>query len=193
MIDLAQIRAAHPLPAVVGASMKLIRAGNEWKACCPFHADRSPSFTIFDGGERFHCFGCGAGGDVLDYLQRAHGVTLREAAAMLDGGQVPTVVHRPLPVAPRPESNTVEAARKIWMSGGPIEGTPGAAYLFNRGITMKLPDSLRFAQLKHPSGQFYPAVIALVVTPDRRVGAFSAFSSRRTATARRRCPRRNCR
>ncbi len=168
MIDLALIRASHPLPAIVGASVKLIRAGNEWKGLCPLHSERSPSFTIFAGGAKFHCFGCGASGDIFDYLSRMHGVTLREAASMLEGGQVPTVVHRPL--SSEPERSTVETARKIWMSGGPIEGTPGAAYLFKRGITMKLPDSLRFAHLKHPSGQFYPAVIALVVTPDRRIG-----------------------
>ncbi len=67
-LDIAAIVAGHPLPSIVGASLKLQRAGKEWKACCPFHADRSPSFTIFDGGVRFHCFGCGASGDVLDYL-----------------------------------------------------------------------------------------------------------------------------
>ncbi len=51
-IDIDGVRAGNPLPAVVGASLKLHRAGSEWKACCPFHADRSPSFTIFDGGGR---------------------------------------------------------------------------------------------------------------------------------------------
>ncbi|MEO6248907.1 MAG: CHC2 zinc finger domain-containing protein [Sphingomicrobium sp.] len=95
LLDLAAIRASHPLPAIVAASVKLIRAGNEWKTCCPFHEDRSPSLTIFDGGQRYHCFGCGASGDVLDWMQRLHSVGLKEAAAMLDGGQVPVVVHRP--------------------------------------------------------------------------------------------------
>ena len=79
-LDLDAIRAAHPLPGVVGAVVKLHRAGNEWKACCPFHADRSPSFTIYSGGTRYQCFGCGASGDVFDFLQRLHGVGLREAA-----------------------------------------------------------------------------------------------------------------
>ncbi|MBD3747670.1 MAG: virulence-associated protein E, partial [Sphingopyxis terrae] len=55
-----------PLGVPVDPEVKLIRAGNELKGCCPFHADRSPSFTIFAGGERFHCFGCGAHGNAID-------------------------------------------------------------------------------------------------------------------------------
>ena len=73
-LDFDTIRTEHPLPEVAGAVLKLQRAGNEWKACCPFHADRTPSFTIYSRGQRFCCFGCGAQGDVLDFIQRLHGV-----------------------------------------------------------------------------------------------------------------------
>jgi hypothetical protein len=51
---------------------KLTRNGHEFATCCPFHAEDTPSFTIFigqDGVERFHCFGCGRKGDVLDFVQ----------------------------------------------------------------------------------------------------------------------------
>lgn len=89
MADLEAIRRDNPLPEVVGNIIALKPAGREWVACCPFHADRSPSFTIFDRGQRFHCFGCGASGDVLDFVQRAYGVALPEAARMLGAGDVP--------------------------------------------------------------------------------------------------------
>src|SRR5829696_350278 len=95
-LDLDAIRAAHPLPSIVGASVKLIRAGNEFKACCPFHSDKTPSFTIFDAGRRFQCFGCGVSGDVFDYLGRLHGVGLREAAEMLAGGDLPSAEYAPI-------------------------------------------------------------------------------------------------
>ncbi len=167
MIDLAQIRAAHPLPAVVGASVKLIKAGNEWKACCPFHADRSPSFTIFDGGERFHCFGCGAGGDVLDYLQRVHGITLREAAAMLDGGNLPMVVQPARP--PEPERDTTAEAVSIWRAAGPIAGTPAEAYLRGRGLDLRLPESLRFARLRYGT-KTLPCLVALIANAQDKIG-----------------------
>ncbi|TCS05246.1 CHC2 zinc finger domain-containing protein [Rhizobium sp. BK418] len=62
--------------------------GHEYQACCPFHAEKTPSFTIFraqDGIERFHCFGCGASGDILDFVQQIKGVDLAEAIRILDG------------------------------------------------------------------------------------------------------------
>lgn len=45
-LDLAALRLAHPLPEIAAGSIKLQRSGDEWKGCCPFHADSSPSFTI---------------------------------------------------------------------------------------------------------------------------------------------------
>ena len=74
MIDLAEIRRRHPLPEVARGIVQLRASGNEWVACCPFHADKTPSFTIYrsdGGGWRAHCFGCGWHGDVLDLVQRA--------------------------------------------------------------------------------------------------------------------------
>ncbi len=168
MVDLDLIRSSHPLPAVVGASVKLIRAGNEWKACCPFHVDRSPSFTIFDGGERFHCFGCGAGGDVLDYLQRAHDVTLREAAAMLDGGNLPMVFQPPLP--PEPDRDTTAEAVAIWRSAVPITGTPAEAYLRGRGLHLIIPESIKFSRLRYGKrGDLHPVLVALLAGADNKV------------------------
>jgi DNA primase len=165
--NLAALRADNPLPAVVGASLKLLRAGNEFKACCPFHADRSPSFTIFDGGERFHCFGCGAGGDVLDYLQRLHGVSLPQAAAMLDGGQVPVVTVRALP--PEPERDTTARAVSVWRSAGPAAGTPAEAYLRGRGLHLPIPASIRFARLRYGTrGDLHPSLVALVASVENK-------------------------
>ncbi len=167
MIDLAQIRAVHPLPAVVGASVKLIRAGNEWKGCCPFHADRSPSFTIFDGGVRFHCFGCGASGDVLDYLQQLHSVSLREAAAMLQGRQVPVVAVRALPA--EPDRDTTGEAIAIWRSAVPVAGTAAEANLRGRGLHLSIPASIRFAQLRYGSrGDLRPCLIALLASVENK-------------------------
>ena len=167
LLDLATIRARHSLPSIVGASLKLIRAGNEWKACCPFHPDRSPSFTIFDGGERFHCFGCGASGDVFDYLERAHDVGLREAVAMLEGGNIPMIVQPLLP--PEPERDTTAEAVAIWRAAGPIGGTPAEAYLRQRGLDLRLPDSLRFARLRYGS-KTLPCLVALIANDQNKIG-----------------------
>jgi DNA primase len=174
-LDLAAIRASNPLPAVVGASVKLLRAGNEWKACCPLHADRSPSFTIFDGGVRFHCFGCGASGDVLDYLQQLHGVSLPEAAAMLQGGAIPTVPVRALPV--EPERDTTADAVSIWRSAVPATETPAEAYLRGRGLHLPIPPTVRFSRLRYGGRDgLHPCLVALLTSgDDKPVGIQRTF------------------
>lgn len=165
LIDIRAIRASHPLPAIAGAAIKLVRSGREWKACCPFHTDRSPSFTIFNGGLRFHCFGCGADGDVLDFVRRLHCVDLREAAAMLTGGQLPVVSHRPIP--PRSNSDRTNEARAIWCAAAPIADTAAAQYLRGRGIHTRLPECLRFARLRYPGRSgLYPCLVALIADSD---------------------------
>lgn len=90
-IDLDAIKREHPLSSVAQREgVKLKRVGKEWKGCCPFHEDRTPSFTIFDSDKRFHCFGCGKSGDVLDFVQDARGLhSLEDAARHLCGGDPP--------------------------------------------------------------------------------------------------------
>lgn len=164
-LDLDAIRRDNPLPGVVGAVVKLERAGNEFKACCPFHSDRSPSFTIFSGGLRFHCFGCGASGDVLDFVQRSQGVSLRDAAAMLGCDNLPTVAVAPLPVDDGEDRS--EEAKAIWDSALPAPGTLAETYLRSRAITIPVPDTIRFARLRYgKGGPEHPALVAVVVSVD---------------------------
>ena len=162
MMDLHQLRADNPLSAVAGAHMRLHRAGREWKGCCPFHSDRTPSFTIFAGGDRFHCFGCGASGDVLDFVQRLHGVELVEAARMLGAGDLPCV---PLPALP-PAGTTdrSDEARAIWEAALDAPQTPAEAYLRSRGITDPPPPDIRFARL--PVGRVEPLPCMVVAVRD---------------------------
>lgn len=165
-LDLDAIRLANPLPAIAGAVVKLRSVGGEWKACCPFHQDRSPSFTIFDSGRRFQCFGCGAAGDVLDFVQRLHGVGLRDAAEMLGGGDLPTVEIAPAALAREPEPDRTGEALAIWQAGIPVEGTPAETYLRSRGITVEAPLSLRYAELPYGRGDNHPCLVCCVSSPE---------------------------
>jgi len=63
---------------VVGQYISLRRAGKEYIACCPFHEDKHPSFSINEEEGVFYCFGCGATGDVFDFLMRWSGKNFRE-------------------------------------------------------------------------------------------------------------------
>src|SRR6476661_5494628 len=62
---------------------KLIRAGREWKACCPFHNEKSPSFTVSDEKGFYHCFGCGAHGDVIRWMTDQRGLSFMDAVKEL--------------------------------------------------------------------------------------------------------------
>ncbi|SFO02361.1 Toprim domain-containing protein [Sphingomonas sp. OK281] len=144
-----QIRDRFPVSGVASkAGVKLIRAGREWKACCPFHPDNTPSFTVYADDRRAHCFGCGWSGDVLDFVQQAYGVKLPAAIDMLDGGALRELEQQRAPAKPKTDMRPI--AQRIVKDSVPIEGTPAAIYLRSRGITIDLPHTLRFARLPPP-------------------------------------------
>ncbi|MFP3999856.1 MAG: DNA primase [Desulfobacterales bacterium] len=76
---LAEIRNAADIVDMVSARVFLKKAGKDFVGLCPFHAEKTPSFTVSPGKQIFHCFGCGAGGDVFNFLMRYEGVSFPEA------------------------------------------------------------------------------------------------------------------
>ena len=160
MIDIDAIRCDNPLPDVAARIVDLRPAGKEWVACCPFHSDRSPSFTIFDDGRRFQCFGCGASGDVLDFVQRAYGVSLIEAARRLGANEIPT---RPQPArVPAEQADRSREALAIWNNANPAAGTLAEAYLAFRGIHSPIPPDIRFQRLPCGNLGAMPCLVAAV-------------------------------
>src|SRR4051812_21533964 len=82
---LDELRARTTLSAIIAPSVKLIRAGREFKACCPFHNEKTPSFTINDDKHFYHCFGCGAHGDAIRFLTDHNGMPFMDAVKELAG------------------------------------------------------------------------------------------------------------
>lgn len=82
---LDEIRARLTLSEVIGKVIPIKKAGREFSACCPFHKEKSPSFTINDGKGFFHCFGCGAHGDVIGFTMRYENLSFAEAIDKLAG------------------------------------------------------------------------------------------------------------
>ncbi len=80
---LEELRARLTLSEVIGRRMRLARSGREFSAPCPFHNEKSPSFTVNDQKGFFHCFGCGAHGDVVGFVMRYDHLTFPEAVESL--------------------------------------------------------------------------------------------------------------
>ncbi len=161
-LDIPAIRAATPISTVVAQHLKLIRAGREWKACCPFHNDRTPSFTVNDEKGFYHCFGCGAHGDLLDFIQEIEQVGLRQAAERVSS--LPVNYRAP---PSEPGRDTTAEAITIWRQAVAIQGTPAETYLRSRGLICVLPESLRFARLAYGKrGARHPCLVALAASAE---------------------------
>ncbi len=89
---LDELRNRLTLSEVIGKRIQVTRAGRESKACCPFHHEKTPSFTINDDKQFFHCFGCGEHGDVISFVMKHDNISFMDTVELLaaDAGmQVP--------------------------------------------------------------------------------------------------------
>lgn len=138
---LDEIRTRLTLSSVIGRTVKLIKAGREYKACCPFHKEKSPSFFVNDEKGFYHCFSCGAHGDVFAYEMQTAGLSFREAVDKL-AAQAGLEVPRETPQA-REEArrradlyDVIEAACRFFEAQlrMPV-GKEGLAYLRRRGLS----------------------------------------------------------
>ncbi len=137
---LDQLRSRVSLPAVIGRRVKLTRKGKEHMGLCPFHNEKTPSFTVVEDKGFYHCFGCGAHGDVISFVMQTEGLSFPEAVEKLaaEGGlEVP----RPSPQAREAEVRrkglieVVEAACRFFQAE--LEAAGGGAarrYLEGRGL-----------------------------------------------------------
>lgn len=137
-----EIRERTNIVEVIGEAVSLRKAGASWKGLCPFHAEKTPSFTVSEARGFFHCFGCGTGGDAFDFLMRREGMTFPEAArALARRAGVPLPVDDLSPEARRAEEEraallAVNAAAAAFFTArlGAPEGRAAREYLAARGI-----------------------------------------------------------
>ena len=138
---LDEIRARLTLSDIIGRSVKLTRKGREYTGLCPFHNEKTPSFTVSDDKNFYHCFGCGAHGDVISYLIENYGLSFPDAVERLAaeaGLEVPASTPQEREREQRRAElvDVVEAAclfyeRTLWGDAG----RQGLEYLRGRGLT----------------------------------------------------------
>ncbi len=142
-VDIPTLKARHPLGDTVEASgVRLRGRGRVRQGVCPFHDEVEGSFTVYADSERWYCFGCGLGGDVLDFIQQAEGLSLPDAIARLDGspGLAPSAANRPAgtrrpasaALPPRNPALLTAAAR--FYAGTLQRSSEAREYLASRGV-----------------------------------------------------------
>ncbi len=136
---LEELRARTPMAALVGRRVKLSRSGRNWKGCCPFHAEKSPSFYVYEDG--YHCFGCGAHGDAIGFVMQGGGGSFFEAVEQL-AAEAGLEVPKPTPQAAEAERRRVDLHEVLEQVCSLYQqalfspqGAASLAYLRGRGLT----------------------------------------------------------
>jgi DNA primase len=146
---LDEIRTRVDLVDLVGRYVPLRRAGERWKGLCPFHQEKTPSFTVNPKLGLFHCFGCHAGGDAFEFLKRHDRLEFPEAVRMLA-----ELTGVPLPTSPRGHAETgvrealyqvMEWAAQqyeawLWQRG---DAERARSYLVERGLALETARGFR--------------------------------------------------
>ena len=99
---LNELRDRLAVSEIVGRRVRLQRKGREFQGLCPFHNEKTPSFTVNDDKGFYHCFGCGAHGDVITFAMNTEALSFPEAVeklAQIAGLQVPAEERHLLPAA----------------------------------------------------------------------------------------------
>ncbi|WDA40577.1 DNA primase [Erythrobacter sp. BLCC-B19] len=139
-----ELRARITLSSLVQRSVKLTRAGREWKGCCPFHDEKTPSFYVNDQKQFYHCFGCGAHGDAISWMVDHAGLQFMDAIKEL-AGMAGMEVPAPDPImAKKAEArasliDVTEAAQRFFVES--LSGPQGGAareYLQRRGFSAQI-------------------------------------------------------
>src|SRR5213593_1390220 len=145
-----QIAAANDIVEVIGSYFPLKRAGTNFKALCPFHQEKTPSFTVSPGRQTFHCFGCGAGGSVCRFVMDYEHIDFPSAARKLAARCGITVVEKFRGGVPGDEERQRELRERLlklhaeaaqWFHENLIKREVGKAareYLRSRGITVEI-------------------------------------------------------
>ncbi|MEH7120459.1 DNA primase [Neobacillus vireti] len=148
-----QIRQGVDIVEVIGDYVQLKKQGRNYFGLCPFHGESTPSFSVSPDKQIFHCFGCGAGGNVFSFLMELEGISFQEAAIKLaEKVNIELGVNLPSAKGGKKLSKELEAMmdahellRKFYhhLLVNTKEGQHALEYLLNRGFTQESIDKFQ--------------------------------------------------
>ena len=183
-VDIPALKARHPLGDTVEASgVRLRGRGRVRQGVCPFHDEVEGSFTVYADSERFYCFGCGLGGDVLDFIQQAEGLSLPEAIARLDGSPGlapraairPAGTRRPASAALPPRDPALLTAAGRFYAGTLRRSSEAREYLASRGVG---PDAAARLGLGYSPGSGLRLALESLGFSEKRIRDSGLFMAR---------------
>ena len=141
--DIAAVKARADIVAVVNETTPLRRVGRAYVGRCPFHDDRTPSLFVYPHDGRYHCYGCGARGDVIDFVMRRDGTRFAETLRHL-AQEVGVALTARASAAESGDADLWAAAAAHWAARLQEEDGAGArAYLVQRGVHPRVWASFR--------------------------------------------------
>ncbi len=141
---ISEILNSSDIVDIVSESVILKKSGRNFFGLCPFHAEKTPSFSVNPDKQIFHCFGCGAGGNSLGFIMKYHGISFPEAARMLARKYNILIETRRLDPAKKRQiqarENLFRLNKKVmtFYQGGLAPGSAGARYLEKRGTAREI-------------------------------------------------------
>jgi len=131
---------------VIERRLPLKRAGREWMACCPFHDERSPSFSVSPTKQFYHCFGCGAHGSAIKFLMEYDRLEFPDAVEELAqsvGLQVPRESRRDAPREDKTDLYQLLDAAAGWYAGELPRSAAAQGYCAERGLSAEIIERFR--------------------------------------------------
>jgi len=138
-----EVRLRNDIVDVVGSYVKIQRKGSSYFGLCPFHSEKSPSFSVSPGKQMYYCFGCGAGGNVISFVMNYENYNFQEAVKYLAdraGVKLPEIEYSEEARQRESKRNTLldinrEAAKYFYYQLRSKNGEAGLNYLTGRGLT----------------------------------------------------------
>ena len=139
---ISELKFRCPIEEVIGGYVNLKRAGSRYVACCPFHNEKTPSFTVFTDTSSYYCFGCGAGGDVITFIMNRENLEYTDAVQLLaDRAGLTMPQDRAVPQSSRRKRERMLEMHKIaarhFYKNLAAGGNDAVKYIEKRGLNMQ--------------------------------------------------------